>query len=188
MTDATDIPEFDPDGSAWPDMRLFSWKGHVLDQRDGIGAVPNVEDVEYFGFVGFVRPSVFLSLSAKGLRPENPLVPVLRSGGRFSMGFLQLDLDGDVPKVVGHEGRHRMDALRRVVGDEPMPVAFFVLGARARNISVEAIASLNDGILAESTVRGGTPTMVVGPIFDLVVHLGKRLRTPTPEETRGFGI
>jgi hypothetical protein len=157
------------------DVSVFEHEGILFDQNKGIGQVPFVTDISYFGCVVFMTPTVFFDLCAPGLRPENHLLDIISGGSPVSMGFLRIDPDerGDY-RVAGHEGRHRMDALRTLRGDVPFPVALtFGSSVRARNLTEEMLATVSEGVRSEACEGRPYPSVVPGPLFDRFVLRGQ---------------
>lgn len=71
--------------------------------------------------------------------------------------------------VKGHEGRTRMEAIRRLYGDIPVLVHIFPKGgARARHVTDEQIASMRQTMCPEDS-----RTPMRGPWFGKVYHLGQ---------------
>lgn len=142
-----------------------------FDNRDGHGAVPDCQNIEYMGAIALMRPDDFLRVAASGnLVGENVswLHEEAVQGHPFGMPFLELgtrDLSksGHL-KVVGHEGRHRCRALQILGQTEPIPVCLFVRGLRAHDFTVELIGQLSEGLGVERS-----PEEVKAPFSGLVV-------------------
>lgn len=113
--------------------------GIKFDQRNGIGQVPWNLDVGYRGFVKYMKPDEFLSLvpqySDKTWSIVNYISAIKKEG--VASPFLQVELKGDMWKVRGHEGRHRMTALKVISPNMQVPVHIFPDNMRARNITSE---------------------------------------------------
>jgi len=165
------------DGDAFDPERPYtvtSGRGATVtfDPREGIGEVSDNANITYKGFVVWMPVSQWIALNppidgasdrVKGLESK------LREGAAFGPPFLVVDvldrdglpispydLEDDLASVFGgfrvwsHEGRHRMQAIRRFAGDPSVPVQiFFRFGFRARNLSP---AMLRDARI-ESDVR-----------------------------------
>ena len=99
----------------------------VFDARRGAGAMPHNQNVVYMGYVAWITPSQFLSLS--------PPLDMDFSAGRVSEmaealtkiawgpPTLFVNFDGEAFVVRSHEGRHRMVALSMFgIGGTPIPV------------------------------------------------------------------
>jgi hypothetical protein len=157
------------------DVVRFRWEGHVFDQEDGIGNVPDVAEVHARGIVAFMTPSKFLDLC-----PHQDLDPAgirsaIAAGRPVSMGFLRVDLWEELPTVVGHEGRHRMAALRDLSGDVPFPVALlFANGVRARGLDDGDVRRLCDGMVSQA-LEDEAGTLVDGPLFSAAVLRGREV-------------
>ena len=148
------------DGEAFDPERPYtvtSGRGATVnfDPDNGIGAVSDNTNINYLGFVAWMPVSRWIALNppidplsdrVKGLEAK------LREGAAFGPPFLVvevLDRDGlplfpghDLAsgfggfRVRSHEGRHRMQAIRRFAGDVSVPVQiFFRSGFRARDLT-----------------------------------------------------
>lgn len=128
-------------------------KGHTTikyDAKDGIGAVPWNQEIEYRGFVKHMTPQQYLDYAL-------PLVPTKETAGRVAkmvqsikegagvgQPFLETNWDdkNKVWRVTGHEGRHRALAIDAINQAEQMPVHIFPTdGLRARDITDEMKAA-----------------------------------------------
>lgn len=110
--------------------------------------------MSYYGAVVLMTPTSFLGLSAPLRTPREGvvehIVDILGRGEPVAQPFLTIEMeDGEHPRVSGHEGRHRMHAIRRVFGDVEIPVLLAVRGKRARELPVDAITALRVGIVPE---------------------------------------
>jgi hypothetical protein len=136
----------------------------TFSAADGLGAVPFNQSVYYHGLVALVTPSKFealaLSLDASPGAIEG-IVEKVEEGYALGIPFLQIDL-GDywknpktgLPKVKGHEGRHRVQAFKKMEGDKPLPVHLFLLGGdRNRDLTDDALEAIKDAIISQ---RGKT--------------------------------
>ena len=129
----------------------------LFDPKDGIGRIGYTTNIDYLGFLVWMKPSEYLALNpvldmVVGYRERIAwFVDNMRAGEAFGPPWLGLqpmeyaDVDGkqDVPvsfRVVNHEGRHRTTALRRIVGDVEFPVYCTTNdGSRARHLSARAL-------------------------------------------------
>jgi len=147
----------------------------AFDNKDGMGAVPNNQEVNYFGFTIFITPSVFLRFAAAGDRSETAKGLVEKIKNRtpignpfFSITFNEKQFEDGEPltvKIVAHEGRARMSAIEQINGDlEKVPVHIFLRGeTRARHLNEKFFQALRD--------RGAVPEKGAGYLSDL--HIGK---------------
>lgn len=143
----------------------------------GFGSVPNNANVDYMGFIGFVKPSVFMSLALddEGAQEKtaDDLVKFVEEGYAIGIPFfmIKFDEEGDtLPKITGHEGRGRMRMVRRVNGDEPIPVHFFPSGGmRSRDLTKDMIDEVKQGVFAEQSER-----VVKHPVTKIYVN-GKEM-------------
>lgn len=131
----------------------------------GIGSVPNLVDIEYFGFIATMLPSDFLRL-AKRIGPGRNAGTIrmfqeaIPQGQEIAMPFLKFSLHEGKMYIIGHEGRHRCMALQNLQKNEPIPVALFSgEGDRARDITKDTLKNLNkimvsqDGDPVEAVIR-----------------------------------
>lgn len=131
-----------------------------IDNIHGIGNTPNghPSEVSYRGLVVAMKPSVFLALADKLDESDNSrMEQLLKDGKAIASPFLKLKVpdewfEGDFSKpakVLDHDGRHRMKAIKTLYGDKPVEVHLFPTGEnrqfRRKNIGDKA---LNDWILA----------------------------------------
>jgi len=130
----------------------------TFDPREGIGEVSDNANITYKGFVVWMPVSDWLALNPP-IEPQSDRVKglesKLREGAAFGPPFLVVevldrdglpispyDIEDDLGPVFGglrvrsHEGRHRMQAIRRFAGDVRVPVQiFFRSGFRARDFT-----------------------------------------------------
>ena len=142
-----------------------------IDNKGGAGAVPYNQDVDYFGLRVAMRPSTFLRLAAPlGQEHSAELEKYIADGGAIGAPFLEIKIpmewdDGDFSKpaqVVGHEGRNRMTAIKKLEGDNPIEVHIFPRGGyRGRDITPEFRAALARGLQAEKATN-----IIAGPLFE----------------------
>ena len=133
----------------------------AFDNRRGFGATPNNAEVLYFGFAAELTPRDFLKLVTPADRSEDAkrfigfideLAPMASP-----MLYLKVNLEdwkaGKPLRVEAqqHEGRGRMNALREVEGNVPVPVHFIVNGGyRARDLNKDFFGALRaSGIVAQ---------------------------------------
>jgi len=103
-------------------MRLRELLSEVkIDNKQGAGAVPYNQEIDYFGLRTAMRPSTFLRLAAPlGQEHSAELEKYIADGGAIGAPFLEIKIpmewdDGDFSKpaqVAGHEGRNRMTAVQ----------------------------------------------------------------------------
>lgn len=142
-----------------------------VDNKSGLGATPNNQDVHYFGMRVLMKPSMFLKLahplSTPGASVEY-ITQHIKQGKGLGSPFLLVDIPyewdyndfRERAEVSGHEGRHRMLAIQKVEGDDPVEVHIFPRGGlRARDLTPEVVKHLNAGIISQSRNE------IRGPIF-----------------------
>lgn len=128
-----------------------------FDNERGMGSTPNGANVMYRGAVAWIKPSVFrkLAMAAERGKTAASFVELLKNNKSIAVPWLDIDVHGDTSnpeavKVTGHEGRARADAFRMLNGDIPMPVQLQLVGIRARHLSPEFFAWVDEhGIQAE---------------------------------------
>ena len=148
-----------------------SLEEYKIDNRNGLGAVPDNDKIDYFGLRVKMKPSIFLKL-ALPLDKDASVDYIknhLAKGGSLGSPFLDISIpgeyeDGDYTKpatVAGHEGRNRMKAILQTEGDDPVEVhLFFRHGLRARDINDDIKKSLRNGLINQKKTQ-----IVSGPIF-----------------------
>jgi hypothetical protein len=139
---------------------------NFIDNKDGWGAVPDNQEIDYKGLRVLMRPSVFLSLATKlhNIESADRIKSHLKSGGKIGAPFLIVDIiDDDIPQIIGHDGRNRMIAIMRLQGDSPIEVHIFPIGMRRKHMTDEMIQHLNSGAKKEKSSR-----VIDGPLFELI--------------------
>jgi hypothetical protein len=129
------------DGQTVDAEQDYRANGATFSAASGAGATPNNENVNYMGFVVWMRPSQFLSLNPPLPQSQMQRSKIrswrdsLKSGVRLGPPMLYVDLEDDSMDngenmldghfvVRTHEGRHRMKAVSEI-SDEPVPVHVF---------------------------------------------------------------
>lgn len=155
-------------------MRAHEFLEYKIDNRSGIGAVPYNQEVDYFGLRVAMRPSTFLKLALpmnNSAEDRASIEHIIQQKDTEGIGapFLNIRIpdaweSGDLKqpaKVTGHDGRHRMAAILKSEGDEPVETHLFPAYLRHRDFEAhpEWIQRLNQIIIGQ---RGNT---VSGPIF-----------------------
>lgn len=164
--------------------------GVAFDQRAGRGNTPFGSEPDYYSAVVLMRPSVFLSLAAPlnvpDLRQDSlrHLRECVRFGTPLASPTLKLDLPDPAgpAAVAGHEGRHRMLAIRAEAGDVEVPVQLMPRWVRGHRLSDDDITAMRAGMTCEKLGH-----LVPGPLFgdawvarrlvpaEVVPGLGRRL-------------
>jgi putative chitinase len=142
-----------------------------VDNKNGLGAVPDNDKIDYFGLRVKMKPSIFLKLALP--LDKDASVDYIKNhiekGGSLGSPFLDISVpgeyeDGDYTKpatVAGHEGRNRMKAILQTEGDDPVEVhLFFKHGLRARDITPDMKSSLRSGLINQKKTQ-----LITGPIF-----------------------
>lgn len=168
-----DVPEWAPQ-HAEESYRI----GDVtFSASKGLGSVPGNANVWYEGFVATMTPSTFLTLATDDQGYQEPtskeLEALVKEGYALGIPFLSIKFDeegNELPRITGHEGRGRMRMLRRVLGDVPVPVHFFLRGGlRSRHLTPEMTDEVKLGVFAEQSNR-----LVRRPVVDIWVN-GKKI-------------
>jgi len=116
--------------------------GVQFDSLKGMGGVPDAANVDYRGFMAYMRPKQFLQINPprdKSTRPINHILSALDDGQPIGTPIVYVDRSksGDW-QVRGHEGRGRMLALQERHPDSLFPVAVSPHGGvRARDLTPE---------------------------------------------------
>ncbi len=141
-----------------------------IDNSNGAGAIPYNQQIDYVGLRTTMRPSTFLRLASPlGQEHSAELEKYIAAGGAIGAPFLDIKIpmewdDGDFSKsaqVMGHEGRNRMTAIKKLEGDDPVEVHLLPRGGyRARDITPEFKAALSKSLYAERSTD-----LVMGPLF-----------------------
>ena len=138
----------------------------AFDNVRGKGATPNNQNVVYMGFAIELKPSQFLDLAVKeeggSEYRATEFIDMFKNGTPIASPFLLVDIDMAVWEqdkiaimtVHGHEGRGRMAAIKKYVGDIFVPVHIFASGLRARHFSEEFFTSLRQASLSPSSAGG----------------------------------
>jgi hypothetical protein len=158
------------------DMRLAElfFESVVIDNRNGLGAVPNNSNIDYLGLPVMMKPSTFLKLAGGGVTVNDDSYVKQHIARNLPIGapFLIIKipnewLDGDFSKpatVRNHEGRHRMVSINQIYGDIPVEVHLTFGSLRARDISPEIQAQLNKELIPQSF--GDHTAILRGPFFE----------------------
>jgi hypothetical protein len=147
-----------------------------FDNTGGSGAVPDVENIEYMGAVVLMRPSMFLRLVPPLLQPsKRALEHLAQTRSTTGWAYPFLSIDPEEPRVRQHEGRHRCTLLVEAGCDEPIPVALFLSGMRARHIEPEDIERLRRGMVGQHR------SFVSGPLFGEALWAGNQEGAETSE-------
>jgi hypothetical protein len=170
----------------------------VFDAEKGIGAVPNQIDLpkKGLGRVEYMTPDEFLGkasfLSQKNIRYDSVdfLQDSIQKGKKLANPWLKVTTDPQLgkPYVAGHEGRHRMLAIKKEFGpDVLVPVQVLGRGEADKQLlssgrSVKDILSESDAqfqrLMRETDVLLGRSPTVLPPkasVADLANHPKRKL-------------
>lgn len=115
-------------------------EGVIIDNKKGKGSVPLNQEINYEGFVVYMRPSLFLRLAHSGLR--DPGLASEYSGEPIGAPFLMVELNEQRKRfeVYNHEGRHRVSGILNSIGDNiKLPVHVKVKSSKARHLDSDMI-------------------------------------------------
>ena len=158
------------EGNVWENNELDEVK---MDSHKGAGAVSVNADVDYFGTKVLMEPLQWLRMATELTVDSSTeekilsLTQYIKDGGAIAPPFFNIEIpeewqNGDFSKpahIIGHEGRHRMEAILKAEGNAPVEVHLFPLYLRARHLTPEWIDALNKNIISE---RG---QLITGPWF-----------------------
>lgn len=132
--------------------------------KTGIGSVPNIQDINYFGLMGVIIPGVFLKLTTpRGFKPRQEsldyLADQILQGKDFAIPFLKVEVPNKEwergifttkAKVIEHDGRHRIISYTNVSKGK-VPVAIIIKGFRRRHITRDMIKALQNQLVGQYT-------------------------------------
>lgn len=145
---------------------------NIIDNVNGWGAVPNNQDIDYFGLRVKMKPSTFLKLAAPLSEPTSTesIQDHLKDSGKIGAPFLDIKTPiewsennlSEIARVMQHEGRNRMIAIKNLYGDIPTETHLFFRGGinRNRHITPEIIKELNTHLYSEKSNN-----LIRGPLF-----------------------
>jgi hypothetical protein len=158
----------------------------TFSARKGLGSVPLNGNIWHEGAVALMKPSTFLKLALDDEGHQEPTSYeleelVVKQGYAVGIPFLDIRFDQkgeSLPKVTGHEGRGRMRMIKRVLGDDPIPVHLKLTGGmRSSDLykNKELIDELKQGLFAQA---GG---LIRGAVEKIFVSADGRNNTPGKE-------
>lgn len=142
-----------------------------FDQVRGYGSVPDNQNVDYKGFVVMMKPEAYLALAKAGVKKgsKERAEKIIIAGKPIGSPFLDVDFSGLTPRVVGHDGRHRMMAIEELQPNVAVPVHIFgANGLRAKNITSSQIEDFKTKALNEDK-----KLVALFPNFGSYFHMGK---------------
>jgi hypothetical protein len=147
---------------------------YKINNQSGIGAVPYNQEVDYFGLKVAMRPSTFLKLALpmnNSRQDQESIEHIIQQKDTEGIGapFLTISVpesweEGNLKepaRVIGHDGRHRMAAILKSEGDEPVETHLFPQYLRRRDFDAhpEWVQALNKQIISQRK------TPMSGPFF-----------------------
>ena len=161
-----------------------------IDNVNGIGSVPDNQNVDCLGIRVLMKPSKYLKLANFLSRNQATSVDFIKSsissGKGIGAPWLVIKIpyewnnqDYSIPaKVTSHEGRNRMYSILELEGDNPIEVhIFFSNGLRNRDIKQEWIDALNKQLIPQ-----GHSAIIPGPWFKITSNVRRACVAPG----RGF--
>lgn len=175
-------------------MKLWDFLQEAkIDNRQGLGNVPDNQNVDYLGLRVLMKPTVFLRLAATLYREQasstDYIKQHLQQGGAIASPWLVIDIpqaweqaDFQQPaQVTGHEGRNRMYAVLETEGDEPIEChLFFSHGLRNRHILPSWIDKLNERLIPQRSNKA-----ILGPFFTKAAAITEKTTRTTPQGGSG---
>ena len=145
----------------------FTHNSILYDNENGLGNIPlnRYSNASYRGWVCYMTPSVFLSLTPKLAVPRDSLeflLEAIKNKEPIATPFLRVEKE--TWQVDSHEGRHRMTAIKQLYGDIEVPVQMSFAGIRASSVELNDIAKVRSGVY-----RQQPKTLVKGPLFDKTI-------------------
>lgn len=172
MTTETLIDAITEDGSMDANVlnaTRYMAAGFVFDRRRGLGAVPDVDNVAYMGFMALMKPIDFLRYAGRGLRLET-VSHIVNEKPDLSPGYLDIRIDPETKecRVVSHEGRARMTAIAKLDPEATVPVAIFVqegnFRLRHHHLEPWMFSRIQEGLWSQRSEA--TPSQwIAGPVF-----------------------
>lgn len=130
-----------------------------IDNKHGLGAVPDNSNIDYMGFTVHMKPKDFLKLNPDRGRDPSGIRDAMKGGAAIGTPFLSAEWNekGKHWKVYQHEGRGRMQVAHELHPDEEVPVHVFPRGEdrelRARHLTDEHLFAP----IHSDTARGAAP-------------------------------
>ena len=119
----------------------------IYDPYEGLGNVPNGQEVDHRGFTVWMKPSEFIKLNP-ARRDESEFVKQhfensLENSGKVSVApcWVTAEYIDGVWKVDGHEGRGRAAEIHKLQPNELMPVSVFPRGKKAESLTPSMVRS-----------------------------------------------
>ena len=165
--------------------------GPPIDNLRGLGAVGASGNIDYLGLRVQVKPTVFLKLAAPHPDPRSDYIEKhVAAGEPIGAPFLDIHIpeewfseesrydqvvEGDLSKpatIIGHEGRHRMTAVLKHYGDDPVETHILLRGLRRRHMTDNMIKRLNESVISQ------TGKLFNGPWFELATSITETFDQP----------
>lgn len=125
-----------------------------INNDNGLGSVPNNNEVDYLGLRVIMKPSVFLQLATypPDVNDIDYIKNHINNNDPIASPFLIISIPEEwennefnaIAEIVGHEGRHRMYVIKKFFNDEAIEThLFFSNGIRNRHLNNNIINKLN---------------------------------------------
>lgn len=131
----------------------------IIDCVNGLGSVPNNQDVMYLGFIATMKLTSFqeLALDDEGSQDETSdwMIERIKEGYAIGQPWFKINMDvgeNEVFQIIGHEGRGRVKAIKKYLGsDIEMPIQFILSnGMRNSDLTDDLMKRfLNGDVLPE---------------------------------------
>lgn len=153
LEEAEKIPPFSK-SVAETAYKIFNGKKYVIiDCVNGLGNVPNNQNILYLGFIATMRLSNFqiLALDDEGDQDKTAdwMVEKIKEGYSIGQPWFSINVDvkeNEVFQITGHEGRGRIKAIKKYLGDIEMPIQFFLdKGMKNRDLTPEILKKFEEG-------------------------------------------
>jgi len=145
----------------------------VIDNLEGAGATGYNRNATYMGLRVMMTPKQFVDVSPEISMLDQStreyvlkLAKYIKDGGKIASPFLivqipqswgedrELENTIDIPKIIGHEGRHRMHAIWTLYGkDFPIECHIFPQYYRAHDFNQQWKEQLQKEVIAEKSTK-----------------------------------
>jgi hypothetical protein len=133
----------------------------VVDNENGFGNTPNNVEVKHIGFVVIMRCTDFLQLAADDQGSQDAtaikMVNWIKSGFAMANPYLKMDIDKEMKKpfqITDHEGRGRVKAILKYLGDIKIPVQIMLWPIKPRALTDEMVQKIKDGYVLPQQFYG----------------------------------
>ncbi len=126
----------------------------IIDCVNGLGNVPNNQNVLYLGFISKMKLSSFqeLALDDEGDQDKTAdwMVEKIKEGYSLGQPWFSINMDvkeNEMFQITGHEGRGRIKAIKKYLGEDiEIPIHFFLdKGMKNRDLTDDLIKKFQEG-------------------------------------------